>query len=67
MSWHELWHVAVLGSTLFAAAGLLTLLLAPVIFDEVPPGLARARPLILALAAGALVLLGAEWLGVHGG
>ena len=59
--------MAVLGSTLFAAAGVVTLVLAPLIFDETPPGLAKARPLILALTALAVLLLALEWLGVHGG
>ena len=67
MSWHEVWHVAVLGSTLFAAAGIVTLVLAPLIFDDTPPGLKRARPLILALVTLAALLLALEWLGVHGG
>ena len=65
MDWHEIWHIAVLGSTLFAAAGVVILALSSLVFDEPPPGLSRARPAILALvgAAGALVAL--EWLGVH--
>lgn len=62
---HDLWHVAVLGSTLFAAAGVALLLLAPLAFDVPPPGLRRARPAILGLAAVAVVLLTAEWLWVH--
>ncbi|MDQ3956257.1 MAG: hypothetical protein M3285_11990 [Actinomycetota bacterium] len=67
MSWHEVWHVGVLGSTLFAAAGVVTLVLAPLIFDDPPPGLIKARPLILGLVTLAALLLALEWLGVHGG
>ncbi len=65
MDGHDLWHVAVLGSTLFGAAGLLVLLLAPLLFEAPPPGLSatrRATWLLIALA-GALLLW--EWLGVH--
>jgi hypothetical protein len=62
---HQLWHVAVLGSTLFAAAGAAILLLGSLVFDEPPPGLTKARPAILALALLAGGLLALEWLGVH--
>ncbi len=62
---HQVWHVAVLGVTLFAAAGLAILLLAPLAFDEPPPGLGRARPLILGLVGVAVLLLLGEWLAVH--
>jgi hypothetical protein len=57
--------VALLGSTLFGAAGLVILLLVPLVFDSPPPGLARARPLLLALVGVAIVLLGMEWLWIH--
>ena len=62
---HRLWHVVVLLSTLAGACGALVLALAPLLFDKPPPGLARARPYALALAAGAAALLAAEWLVVH--
>lgn len=65
MSWHELWHILVLTSTLFGAAGLAIVLLAPLVFDRPPPGLVRARPLVLALIGLAVVLLGVEWYAVH--
>jgi hypothetical protein len=65
MDWHGLWHVAVLGSTLFAAAGVVLLGVATLVFDEPPPGLTRARPVILALVGAAGALVGLEWLGVH--
>lgn len=62
---HELWHVALLGSALFGAAGAALLFLGPLLFDGTPPGLERARPAVIALllAAGALVVL--EWTLVH--
>lgn len=65
MSAHELWHVVVLGSTLFGGAGALILVLAPLIFDPPPEGLERARPLVV---GGILLAVGvflAEWLVVH--
>lgn len=65
MTGHDLWHVAVLGSTLFAAAGVAILVLAPLIFDETPRGVIRARPAIGAVVVLATVLLGLEWLGIH--
>ena len=64
---HRLWHVAVLGSVLLAAAGLAILLVVPLVFERTPPGLRRARPLILAVAGFAAALLALEWLLVHGG
>ncbi len=48
-----------------AAAGVAILLLAPLAFEEVPPGLRQARPLIVLLAAAAGILLAVEWLAVH--
>jgi hypothetical protein len=62
---HTTWHIVVLSSTLLAAAGLAIVALAPLVFDEPPPGLTKARPWILALIAGAAVLLLVEWLGIH--
>jgi len=62
---HDLWHLLVLGSTLIGAAGLAILLLAPLVFEEPPPGLRQARPLIGGLIALAALLLAVEWLGVH--
>jgi hypothetical protein len=65
MSLHELWHVTVLATTLFAAAGLAIALLAPLVFDQPPPGLIAARPLVLGLAGLAAVLLVVEWTAIH--
>jgi hypothetical protein len=65
MEVHDLWHMAVLGSTLFAAAGLAIAVLAPLLFDQVPSGLSQARPAILAVGTVAVILIAVEWLGVH--
>jgi len=64
---HDVWHVVVLVATLLGATGLALVLLAPVLFEEPPPGLIRARPIVLALVGGAGLLLLVEWLGVHSG
>ncbi|MGH2756408.1 MAG: hypothetical protein ACRDI3_01315 [Actinomycetota bacterium] len=57
--------MVVLVSALFGAAGAGILLLAPLVFDEAPTGLDRARPFVLASIGLAAGLLAAEWLGVH--
>lgn len=57
--------MTVLGSTLFAAAGLAITALAPLIFEPVPVGLKQARPAILAVGAAAAILIAVEWLGIH--
>jgi hypothetical protein len=62
---HEVWHIAVLGSTLFGAAGAAILGLSGLVFEEPPPGLARARPLLIGLIALASLLVTWEWLVVH--
>jgi len=65
MSLHELWHVAVLATVLLAAAGLAIVLLAPLVFDPPPPGLAGARPVVYVVTGLAMVLLVAEWTAIH--
>ena len=65
METHDLWHLLVLGSTLMGAAGLAILLLSSLVFEEPPPGLRQARPLVAGLIALAALLLAVEWLGVH--
>ena len=65
MESHEIWHVTVLGSTLLGAAGVVLLVLAPLLFEETPAGLAKARPLVIGLVALAAVVLILEWLAVH--
>lgn len=65
MDAHEIWHVTVLASTLLGAAGAGLLLLAPLLFEETPAGLARARPLVVGLVALAALVLLLEWLAVH--
>ena len=67
MSWHEIWHVTVLVVTLVAGSGLAIVLLAPLVLDSATPGLLRARPWVLAITGLAALLLGVEWLGIHGG
>jgi hypothetical protein len=62
---HELWHVVVLASTLFGGAGALILLVAPLVFESLPEGLVRARPLVVGLILLAGVVFLAEWLVVH--
>lgn len=55
----------VLASTILAAAGLALVALSGVLFDELPPGFARARLAIAVLVALAAVLLLLEWVRVH--
>jgi hypothetical protein len=62
---HRLWHAVVLGSALLALCGVALLVLAPLLFEEPPPGLERARPVVLALAGLAAALLAVEWVLVH--
>jgi hypothetical protein len=65
MEGHQIWHLVVLGSTLFAAAAVAILVLAPLVFDGTPPALARRRPLLLGLIGLAAVLLAGEWMVAH--
>lgn len=60
-----MWHIAVLGSTLFAAAGVAIVVLGALVGGPLPPGHRRARPLVIGAAGVALVLLVAEWTAVH--
>ena len=64
---HEAWHVVVHAATLLGATGLALVVLAPLLFENPPPGLTRARPVLLALAGGVALLLLVEWLAVHSG
>ncbi len=63
--WHQVWHVSVLAVSLFGAAAVAVVLLAPIVFDSPPEGLVRARRYLLALGGLAVLLLAVEWLGVH--
>jgi hypothetical protein len=65
MEAHDWWHLVVLGSTLFGAAGLAIVGLSSLVFEEPPPGLTAWKPVVLVLVGVAAVLLGLEWLGVH--
>ena len=60
-----MWHVVVLASTLLGAAGGGLLVLSPLLFEETPAGLARARPLVVGLVVLAAIVLLLEWLAVH--
>jgi hypothetical protein len=62
---HELWHAVVLATTLVGGAGLAIVLLAPLVFEAPPPGLTRARPVLLGLIGAAAVLLLVEWRAMH--
>jgi hypothetical protein len=62
---HEVWHIMVLAATLFAAAGAAILLLAPLVFDTPPAGIAKYRPALLAAIGAAIVLVILEWTVVH--
>lgn len=65
MEAHNWWHLVVLGTTLFGAAGLGILVLSKLIFEDLPPGLSRWAGLVWWLVGMALVLLLVEWLGIH--
>ena len=62
---HEVWHITILAATLFAAAGGAILLLAPLVFDRPPPGIAKYRPALLVAIGAAIVLVILEWTVVH--
>jgi hypothetical protein len=61
---HKVWHVAVLAATLFGAAGLVIMLLGPLVLES-SEALQRARPLVIGLLGLAAALLLVEWLFVH--
>lgn len=65
MAAHTAWHVLILATTLFVAAGAMILLLGPLIFGEPPPGLVRARPFLAGAGVLVVAALLVEWLGVH--
>ena len=62
---HEVWHITILAATLFAAAGAVILVLAPLVFDSPPAGIARYRPALLVAIGAAIVLVILEWTVVH--
>ena len=65
MAVHTAWHILTLASTLVAAAGGVILVLAPLVFDEPPPGLIKARPAVVGAVIFAASLFFVEWIGVH--
>jgi len=62
---HEVWHIMILAAILFAAAGAAILLLAPLVFDAPPEGIARYRTALLGAIGAAIVLVILEWTVVH--
>jgi hypothetical protein len=61
----SLWHVILLVLTLAAVASALILVLVPLAFETPPPGLARARPWLVALIAVTAALYLLEWQVLH--
>jgi hypothetical protein len=60
-----LWHVFLLVLTLGALAAAAILVLAPLAFESPPPGLASARPWLIALIGLTLVVYLLEWQVLH--
>ncbi len=60
-------HVVILTVALLGGGGLAILVLAPLVFDDSPPGLRRARPFIVGVALLAVVLIVTEWVGSRHG
>lgn len=65
MTQHELWHVLLLASTLFAAAGIALLTVFWLAFDEPPAPSTTVRPVVWGVVAVVAILLVVEWVGVH--
>jgi hypothetical protein len=65
--WHQMWHVAVLATTLLAAAAAVIVWLAPLLLEPGSGIRGRARRPVGLLVAVAALLLAVEWLWVHGG
>jgi hypothetical protein len=65
MTRHDLWHIAVLGSTLFGGAGLVIVLLGPLVLEERARPAEGVRRAVMGLLALASVLLLLEWLVIH--
>ena len=63
---HDLWHVLLLGTILFGAAGAAIVLLAPLLFEDRSIALERARPVVLGILLAGGFLLALEWLVLHG-
>jgi hypothetical protein len=62
---HQAWHILVLASTLLGAAGAFLLLASSLVFDTPPPGMVRARPVIIGAIALAAGVVAVEWFVIH--
>lgn len=63
--WHQVWHVAVLATSLFGGAAVAVVALVSLAFDSPPAGFVRTRAYLLGLGGFAAFLLVVEWLAVH--
>jgi hypothetical protein len=63
---HEAWHIALLATTLTAAAGVVIVTITPLLFGGAGRLGGRARAAVFCLVGLAAVLLLVEWLVVHG-
>ncbi|MFN2593351.1 MAG: hypothetical protein ABR579_00500 [Actinomycetota bacterium] len=65
MDGEKAWHVVLLVLTLFGVGSLAILGLAPLVFEEPPASLARARPILIGIAVAAVLGLLLEWKVIH--
>ena len=63
---HKAWHIALLATTLTAAAGVVILSVTPLLFGAASRLEGRARVAVFCLVGLAAALLLVEWLVVHG-
>jgi hypothetical protein len=66
MPWHQIWHVAILGTILVAAAAGVIVWLGPLLLDWRGGALPAARRLMLVMLGLALGLIATEWFVIHG-
>jgi hypothetical protein len=65
MSLEDVFDVILLVAILLGGAAAGLLVLAPFVFESMPGGLKRSRPLLLSLVALAVALFLVEWLVIH--